>query len=726
MMRGFNALHLHNPYRALSWLTPVADKVEEPFHGQCYINLCRAYAELNRFEEAVQAGVKATRIAPARVNAHLNLAVALAFGNRFEEALDAMNPLCQAGQICIAEGFLKWIGQCTDKVQTILVQWLEEKGYSQLSRSVSKLTTGIHTPWTGPNPKLEKQAFDQAHKIFQTGDITAARKGFLNALKQNPTSINSKLALTQISRMQTDYSSSLMELDQIETEHSPLQGSSKGHVLAEKARNLTAMELFADALTYAEKSVKLLPEDDDVLNLLGFCQFQIRDFKRSEKNLKKALRYNPEHHLAMNNLARLYLEREDDQGAIALYLERLQKMPDDVSALVGLAHVYQVQGDLAAVQKYLQKAIQIDPIEPTVIRLAAKIDPTIVDDNMLKKLSETGDRIRTDVSYPPNKSVKNVQLLFALSDLFDKRKEFEMAEKYLFAANKIQNRLRPYRPDQHKKLKDSLVQLFNSIDAGKIIKRGQKHFSRPRPIFILGMPRSGSTLLDRILSSHSSVASGGEMKELRVELETIEAFRQMRVQGNQWLHFAINGLYKEDVDDAAKRYRKALQRVDSDANYVIDKMPGNFWWIGFIIRMIPDAVILHTCRDMKSTCLSCFQQYFSDGQAFSFTPKGIAHYYSLYSSMMNYWHEKFPGRILDVRYETLVKDMDLEVNRVLSYCSLDWQPEMARFYEQNGLVKTASLRQVRKPLYSSALDRWKNFPMFLETLGDLVEYKPVV
>jgi hypothetical protein len=216
------------------------------------------------------------------------------------------------------------------------------------------------------------------------------------------------------------------------------------------------------------------------------------------------------------------------------------------------------------------------------------------------------------------------------------------------------------------------------------------------------------------------------MKDLNVELETTESWRHLRAPGNQWLQPALNGLQQTDMDAAAARYRNALRRVDDQAGYVIDKMPGNFWWIGFILRMFPDALILHTCRDARSTCLSCFEQNFSEGQTFSFSTQGLRHYYGLYASIMGYWHQRFPGRILDVRYEGLVEDMEQEMDRVLAFCGLTWQPEMERFYEQKGLVKTASVRQVRQPVYTSSLAKWNNYPGFVQALGEVQEYEPVV
>lgn len=725
-MRGFNALHMGRPYRCLAWLRPVVNKLDEPFAGQAYINMCRAFGELNRFDEAIKAGREAVRRAAQRPNAHINLAAALAFSGQAKAAIEAIEPLRRMGLLSSATGLLNWLAQSVGGGRQILLQWLEKEGLKKEASFASSLPANSIELWSEARPEKAKILFQKALQFFNRGDLGEARKFFLHALKQHPLFFNAKLALVQLSRMESDSLSALKELDALELEHPDVTGNEKGQLLAERAKNLSSIEMYSKAENYAIRATELLPNDGDLWNALGFYQIKCQKFQKAERSLKKALKCAPAHQLAMNNLATLYLDRGEDRLACDVYEQQLQHDPESVPSLLGMAHVFQVRGDFNSVRSYLRRALKIDPSDPYVARLAADSDPEAVDEFMLKELAAAGEKIDPEASCPPNKAVANSQLMFALADLHSTHKEYEKAEKNFFKANRIQSFLRPYKKGQHERLKKRLEVFFSRVDGVNIKDQKDLEKDGPLPVMILGMPRSGSTLLERILCSHTDVATGGEMKDFNRELEATDCFRYMTSGSQQWVGLAAKTFNGSDLDAAAQRYRNALGRVDKQASYVIDKMPGNFWWIGFALRMLPDLIILHSCRDARSTCLSCFQQNFSEGQSFSFNPSTLGHYYSLYSGIMRYWHRQFPGRILDVRYEALVTEMAEEMERVLNFCGLSWQSSMERFYEQKGLVKTASLRQVRQPLYTSSLEKWKKYPRFVKELGSVDDYKPVV
>jgi tetratricopeptide (TPR) repeat protein len=244
-----------------------------------------------------------------------------------------------------------------------------------------------------------------------------------------------------------------------------------------------------------------------------------------------------------------------------------------------------------------------------------------------------------------------------------------------------------------------------------------------QPIFILGMPRSGTTLTEQILASHPSVKPGGELEFAQ------EALDQYLLPGN----YKMDNGYEHKISmhmsmhDRGQLYLEKLNTIASQSagQFITDKMPGNFKFLGLIAAMLPNAKIIHCRRDPIDNCISCYTQLFTNGHEWTFDLAALGRQYRRYHKLMEHWRQVLPGRFLEVRYEELVADTSAGARKILEWCDLDWNEQVLKFYETERNVKTASLSQVRQPIYTSSMGRWKKWQPYIQPLlteiGDLEE-----
>ena len=246
---------------------------------------------------------------------------------------------------------------------------------------------------------------------------------------------------------------------------------------------------------------------------------------------------------------------------------------------------------------------------------------------------------------------------------------------------------------------------IQAVFTSELIRRWQNvgHPS-PVPVFIVGMARSGSTLVEQILASHPQVFGGGELKYFDAAVQGIRT----KFGGSATFPELVSGMTGEDYRDLGTRYLAEIERLAPAATHITDKMPGNFIFAGLIHLALPNATIIHTIRDPVDTCLSCFSKLFTEGQNHTYDLAELGRYYRHYQALMAHWHRVLPpGRILDVRYEDVVADLEGQARRIIAHCGLDWDPRCLAFHQTERPVLTASAAQVRQPIYNSAVGRWR-------------------
>jgi len=305
-----------------------------------------------------------------------------------------------------------------------------------------------------------------------------------------------------------------------------------------------------------------------------------------------------------------------------------------------------------------------------------------------------------------------VNFRFALAKAYEDRGDFEKAWQYYESGNARQRAEVAYDPVQTETMNDRLINVFSREFLESRRGGGCKD---PAPIFILGLPRSGSTLLEQILASHSQVEGTSELPYLgrvatwlnRNRADGVNYPEAVRELGSE--HFASLG---EDYLKQAQMHRQL------GAPRFIDKMPNNFPNVGFLSLILPEAKIIDARRHPLDACLSCYRQLFAKGQNFTYDLTEIGEYYLQYQRMMDHWAEVLPGRVLTLQYEEVVGDFESQVRRLLEFCDLPWEDACLRFYESDRPVRTPSAEQVRQPIYDRSVGHWRHYEPYL---GELIE-----
>jgi hypothetical protein len=303
----------------------------------------------------------------------------------------------------------------------------------------------------------------------------------------------------------------------------------------------------------------------------------------------------------------------------------------------------------------------------------------------------------------------HVGLLFALGTELDRRREFDAAFECFSRGNALRRRQQPFDPDRDRRLHGQLREVFTREFLAERVGQGNPD---PAPIFIVGMPRSGSTLVEQILASHPAVDGTYELPELGQVARSAELERTDGLAYPAVLHqldaAALAGLGAQYL---------ALTRVHrGSAPRFTDKMPNNYLHVGLLALILPNARIINVRRHPLDTCLSCYMQLFAHGQSFSYDLRDLGEHYLQYQRLMDHWHSVLPGHVLDLQYEDLVADFEGQLRRLLDYCQLPWDDRCLSFHETRRAIRSASSEQVRRPLYGSASNRWRNYQHHLTPL----------
>lgn len=318
--------------------------------------------------------------------------------------------------------------------------------------------------------------------------------------------------------------------------------------------------------------------------------------------------------------------------------------------------------------------------------------------------------------------VEDVHFRFALGKAMEDKQDFERAWHFYHTGNQRQRMLVDYEPSELEKRFTAIKSVF---DEQFLQARANVGFEASDPIFIVGLPRSGSTLIEQILASHSQVEGTSELPILGRIAESIGRYRTDGVRYPE----AVRDLRDKDLRGYGKQYLEDSQRYRAtDKPYFTDKLPNNFPTIGLAALILPNAKIINARRHPFDSCLGAYKQLFGAGQNFTYDMLDLAHYYQQYDTMIRHWHNVLPGKVLDVHYEETVCDLETQVERILQHCGLPFEEACVRFHETERAVKTASSEQVRQPIYTGALGKWRRYEnkleLWKEQLGYIIDDLP--
>lgn len=412
----------------------------------------------------------------------------------------------------------------------------------------------------------------------------------------------------------------------------------------------------------------------------------------------------PDHGPCLNNMGLLLYHFGEVDQAIAAYRRSIQLQPHEPFAYCNLGTALASKGDSAEAEKMFSKAIALKPDFARSIYLLAQMRKYRSIDHA------DAQHIQKLLAKPEHTLVDAPHLYFALAKIYDDSGLYDQAFEYFCKANRLLNATVTYDPGLIRRLTDEAMAVYSNEFLAQSFPFASDN---AQPVFIVGMPRSGTTLLASILSSHRDVKSAGElptMAECTLLLPSL-------LGGNIPYPQAARHLTPQAATVIIKQYHARLTRgIRSSVRYVIDKHPVNFRYLGLISMLFPRARIIHCMRHPLDTCLSNYFQYFDRMYDYSFDLKNIGHFYQEYQRHMAHWRATLPMKILDIGYEDMVADTQKTARRALDFLGLEWDARCLAPHTNTQPVRTSSMWQVRQPIYTHSVQRWRHYEKHLDPL----------
>jgi tetratricopeptide (TPR) repeat protein len=393
--------------------------------------------------------------------------------------------------------------------------------------------------------------------------------------------------------------------------------------------------------------------------------------------------------------------------AVEFYDKALEIAPNHIGAMCGKGNAYRTFGDQDGAIAAYRSSIKTNPLYAEAYWSLANLKTFRFEDRELDDmLALVGDeRIPTD---------GQVQLNNAIGLELDGRKEYDRAFEYIDRGNILRREHEFYDRIENEERTDLSIDVFTPQFFDDNTGHGDPD---PAPIFIVGLPRSGSTLLEQILSSHSQVDGTHELADLG---KTVRHNPDLTTPPARYPTSVAN-IDADGFRQLGSEYIERSCRHRGDRPFFTDKNPNNFVHVGLLHLILPNAKIINARRHPLDSCFGSYKQLFASGQPFTYDLVELGEYYLQYQRLMDHWHEVLPGRVLDVRYEEVVQDIEGQVRRILEYCGLDWEESCLKFHETSRSVKSASSEQVRQPIYDSAVNTWRHYEHHLGTLIETLE-----
>ena len=414
---------------------------------------------------------------------------------------------------------------------------------------------------------------------------------------------------------------------------------------------------------------------------------------------QEAARLRPDFAGAHNNMGHVLhaLGRMDESEASYRAAIRLQ--PDLVAAHAGLGRVLEEQGDLGPAIASLREALRHNPCNALVLARLATAAPATLTDSERAAI----ESLLAGTDLPP---AQRWPLLFGLAGADDVRGEFDRAANLTAQANTLQQadfrkRGMDYDPEAHQAFVDRLITTFTPEFFTRMSGSG---LETKRPVFVVGMPRSGTTLVEQILASHPRVFGAGE---LQLVPQTFDSLPQATGRVESPVD-CVPYLDREGIERIGRAHLSALAALDDTADRIVDKLPENSLVLGLIAVLFPHATIIHCRRDLRDVALSCWMTHFGNLR-WACDLHHIETRIGEYRRLMNHWRAVLPVRMLEVDYEAIVAAPEQSSRELVAWCGLEWNPACLEYYKGRRRVQTTSVAQVRRPIYGSSVRRWKNY-----------------
>ncbi len=449
------------------------------------------------------------------------------------------------------------------------------------------------------------------------------------------------------------------------------------------------------------KAIKAHPRSAEAHNTLGLVLHTTGRFREAIACYRTAISLKPDNPMAHNNLGASLHELNHPDEAIPHYQNALAMNRNYPDAWRNLGNACQATGHIEGAREAFKTAILMAPRVASLYHGLASCSRMAADDPHLGAMQA----LAAHEEEPPGS--ERILLHFALAKALDDVDQPDRAAEHLLKANSLKRRELVYDEADTLGLFERVRETFTTAVVNRATAEAEPR--QPRPIFIIGMPRSGTTLVEQILASHHAVTGGGELPALRQAIE--------EVLGKEKFPEAVLSATTGQIRKIGDRYLSKVRGQFARAAYVADKMPFNFLYAGLVRLALPHARIIHIRRDPADTCFSCFSLLFKGELPFAYNLSELGRYYRAYERLMDHWRTVLPaGAMLEVSYEALVADLESEARRLVAYCGLEWDPACLSFDRTKRVVLTASAAQVRRPIYRSSIGRWRRYRFMLAPL----------
>jgi len=455
---------------------------------------------------------------------------------------------------------------------------------------------------------------------------------------------------------------------------------------------LSELKRYDEAINIYKQGIKIDKNFSLFYNNLGIIYQAQGKYKKARIFYGKATKLDKKLPEVQNNLGNLSRILNNEKEAIIFFKKAINIKSSFFPAYFNLGILYKNIGEFEKARFYLSEAIKINPNLYTAHRNLSEIIKYTKDNEHLNLLIKI-------YNANINNSINKKEIAFALGKAFEDMNIYDKAFKYYNDGNNLHRKTFNFSIDEERIEINSIIEKFTRDFINKNKNDGNR---KNTPIFILGMPRSGTTLIEQIVSSHPSVYGGDELNIMPNIINKYLRNKEDQLKFN-----------KIDIKKMANQYLNALKNI-SKKKRVTDKLTLNFKWIGLIKLLLPNSKIIHCKRNPKDASLSIYKNYFVNSDLkYAYNLKEISDYYNLYNNLMNHWKKILPEFIYEIEYEKIIKNTESEVKKLLKNLNLNWNKKCLEFYKSKRTVKTASDTQIRNKIYKSSVDSWKKFQPYM-------------
>ncbi len=609
------------------------------------------------------------------------------------DQFDALINLYRSGQLTEAEQTCRELLQSypqSSMILCVLGAVLQDLG--RLEPAVKSFDQAIQI-----KPDYADAYYNRGNALQKLGQLEAAVKSFDQAIQIKPDFVkaysnrgNALQKLGQLEAATKSYDKAIRIKPDFANAY-----SNRGTALHDLGQLEAAMKSY-------DQAIQIKPDYAEAFNARGTALDDLGRWKAAVKSFEKAIQLKPDYADACYNRGIALQKLGQLEDAMKSYNKAIQIRPDFVKAYSNRGNALQELGQLEAAMKSYEKAIQIKPDFAKAyhhLSMLKEFQPNDAQIGMMESLFTDSNPREFDHKH----------LCFALAKVYEDLGEYDKSFDRLEEGNRLHKKALNYNIEHDRSLMTRIRGIFT---AGSVAQEAAPDTSASiQPLFIVGMPRSGTSLVEQILASHSKVHGAGELETMDTLVALILSnLPDQNVSQNK------SQLSQNEIKKLHDGYLETLSALKVHEKIITDKMPLNFRWIGFILSAFPEAKIIHVNRDPRATCWSIYKHYFKKSNGFANDLGNLVEFYKLYTNLMSFWRERFPNAIYDLCYEELTENQEQETRKLLTYCDLHWEKQCLDFHQTTRAVQTMSAAQIRKKMYQGSSEAWRKYAVHLQPL----------